>query len=258
MSAGKISWRFLSTGLSDGAYNMALDQALVHSVESGLSLPVIRFFGWSPPAVSLGYNQKIKDLDIEACQRAGFDIVRRPTGGRAVMHQDEFTYSVIAREDDSVIGGTIMETYGRIAQGLLAGLKILGVAAEMVRSSAPDIPAKASALCFAAAGRYEITAGGKKLVGSAQRRMNGVILQQGSLLLTCGQKHKFFNRDPMEIQAGTLREILGREPAFDEVAAGMKQGFMKSWNIELAPGTLTEDEKNNALRLREGLIFAEK
>ncbi|MBU1357096.1 MAG: lipoate--protein ligase family protein [Candidatus Edwardsbacteria bacterium] len=257
MSTEKTSWRFLNTGLGDGAYNMALDQALVESVGSGASLPVIRFFGWNPPAVSLGYNQKIKDLDIEACRKAGFDIVRRPTGGRAVIHQDEFTYSVIARENDPVIGGTIMETYGRIAQGLLAGLKILGVAAEMVRSSAPDIPATASALCFAAAGRYEITAGGKKLIGSAQRRMNGVILQQGSLLMTCGQEHKFFSRDPMENRAGTLREILGREPAFDEVAAGMEQGFMKSWNIELAPDSLTQDEENTAGRLKPGLIFVE-
>jgi len=256
MNMERLRWRFLNTGLNDGAYNMALDQALVESVGSGASLPVIRFFGWNPPAVSLGYNQKTKDLDIEACQRAGFDIVRRPTGGRAVIHQDEFTYSVIARENDPVIGGTIMETYGRIAQGLLAGLKILGVNAEMVRSSAPDIPAAPSALCFAAAGRYEITAGGKKLIGSAQRRMNGVILQQGSLLLTCGQQHEFFSRDPRENRAGTLREVLGREPAFDEVAAGMEQGFGKSWNIELAPGFPTQDEEKAAGRLKQGLIFA--
>jgi lipoate-protein ligase A len=257
MSEVRQRWRLLNTGLNDGAYNMALDQALVHSVQSGASLPVIRFFGWSPPAVSLGYNQKIKDLDIEACHRAGFDIVRRPTGGRAVMHQDEFTYSVIAPEDDPVIGGTIMETYGRIAQGLLAGLKILGVDAEMVRSEVPDVSAAASALCFAAAGRYEITAGGKKLIGSAQRRMNGVILQQGSLLMNCGQEHRFFSRDPREIRAGTLRDILGREPAFDEVAAGMEDGFRGSWGIELAPGSLTQDEEKAAGRLRTGLTYAE-
>lgn len=246
----------LNTGLGDGAYNMALDQALVLSVGSGASLPIIRFFGWDPPAVSLGYNQKIMDLDAEACRRAGFDIVRRPTGGRAVIHQDEFTYSVIAPEDDPVIGGTIMEAYARIAQGLLAGLKILGVDAEMVRSEAPDVPAAASALCFAAAGRYEITAGGKKLVGSAQRRMNGVILQQGSLLMNCGQEHKFFSRDPREVRAGTLREILGRAPAFDEVATAMEHGFRRSWGIELAPGELTRDEENTAGGSRKGSIYA--
>ncbi|MDQ7798451.1 MAG: lipoate--protein ligase family protein [Candidatus Edwardsbacteria bacterium] len=257
MSTERHRWRLLNTGLNDGAYNMALDQALVHSVGSGASLPVIRFFGWSPPAVSLGYNQKIKDLDIEACHRAGFDIVRRPTGGRAVMHQDEFTYSVIAREDDPVIGGTIMETYGRIAQGLLAGLKILGVDAEMVRSEVPDVSAAASALCFAAAGRYEITAGGKKLIGSAQRRMNGVILQQGSLLMNCGQEHKFFSCDPREVRAGTLRDILGRAPAFDEVATGMEDGFRGSWDLELAPGSPTPDEEKAAGRFRTGLIYAQ-
>lgn len=257
MSEVRQSWRLLNTGLGEGAFNMALDQALVQSVGSGASLPLIRFFGWSPPAVSLGYNQKTKDLDIEACRRAGFDIVRRPTGGRAVIHQDEFTYSVIAREDDPVIGGSIMETYARIAQGLLAGLKILGVDAEMVRSSAPDIPASASALCFAAAGRYEITARGKKLIGSAQRRMNGVILQQGSLLMTCGQKHEFFSRDSGGNRAGTLREILGREPEFDEVATGMAQGFGRSWDIELAPDSLTQDEEKAAGILKPGLIFAE-
>ncbi len=110
---------------------------MVKSVAEGISPPVIRFFGWNPPAVSLGYNQKKADLDIDACRRAGFDVVRRPTGGRAVLHQDEFTYSVIAPESDRLIGGTILETYQSIAAGLLSGLKKLGVAAEMVKSSPP-------------------------------------------------------------------------------------------------------------------------
>ncbi len=257
MNTERQHWRLLNTGLSDGAYNMALDQALVQSVGSGLSLPVIRFFGWAPPAVSLGYNQKVADLDVAACRRAGFDIVRRPTGGRAVIHQDEFTYSVIAREDDPVIGGPVLETYRRIAQGLLAGLRILGVNAEIVRASAPGIPATASALCFAASGRYEIICEGKKLVGSAQRRINGVILQQGSLLLSCGQKQDFFRRGRGEVPAGTIREILGREPDFGQVASGMVQGFVEAWNIDLAPGPVTGDEKNNALKLAGGVKLPE-
>jgi len=244
-------WNLINTGLSDGAYNMALDQALVLSVQAGRSLPLIRFFGWNPPAVSLGYNQKIGDLDVSACRNAGFDIVRRPTGGRAVIHRDEFTYSVVAPENDPTIGGSILETYHRIAEGLLEGLRVLGVGAEIVKSSASDNASKGSALCFAAAGRYEISSGGKKLIGSAQRRIEGVILQQGSLLLSCGQNEKFFAEKHQEIQAGTLGELLGRVPDFEEVADGMKLGFARAWGIELEDRSATLDEKNTARDLKK-------
>ena len=94
MTGGKNTWRILNTGLRGGAANMALDQALAESVAAGRSLRLVRFYGWNPPAVSLGYHQPASDLDLPACLRAGFEVVRRPTGGRAVLHRDEFTYSV--------------------------------------------------------------------------------------------------------------------------------------------------------------------
>jgi lipoate-protein ligase A len=241
------NWRFLNTGLRDGSYNMALDRVLANSVRQGKSLPVVRFFGWNPPAVSLGYNQKLSDLNFEECRRAGFDVVRRPTGGRAVIHQDEFTYSVIAPENDPMVGGSIMHTYGRIAEALLMGLKELGVNAEMVRSTAPDVSGRGSALCFAAAGRYEITFKGKKLIGSAQRRMDGMILQQGSLLLACGQKQDFFADSSARNQAGTLREILDREITYDEAAASMQKGFKEAWGIDLLMDRINKEEDKEAL-----------
>lgn len=242
-------WRLLNTGLRDGLYNMALDQALVNSVAEEMSPPVVRFFGWNPPAVSLGYNQKTDDLDIEACKRAGFDVVRRPTGGRAVLHKDEFTYSVIAPESDRLIGGTILETYQSIASGLLAGLKKLGVPAEMVKSSTPDAATKGSPLCFAAAGRYEISVSGKKLIGSAQRRINGVILQQGSLLLSCDQKEDIFKTPASQVQAGTLKEILGRQLDYHQVSAAMKDGFSESWKVAFEDSRVSQDEEMSVTKL---------
>ena len=230
---------------------MALDQELVKSVAEGISPPVIRFFGWNPPAVSLGYNQKKADLDIDACRRAGFDVVRRPTGGRAVLHQDEFTYSVIAPESDRLIGGTILETYQSIAAGLLAGLKKLGVPAEMVKSSPPAAATQGSPLCFAAAGRYEISASGKKLIGSAQRRINGVILQQGSLLLSCDQREDFFKTPGPQVQAGTLKEILGCQLDYHQVSAAMKTGFSQSWKIIFEDSHVSQDEERGVTKLMQ-------
>lgn len=251
-------WRFLNTGLRDGAFNMALDRALVESVASGASKPVIRFFGWNPPAVSLGYNQRSDGLDLQKFKDAGFDIVRRPTGGRAVIHQDEFTYSVIALENDALIGGAVLETYRIIANGLLAGLEKLGVKADIAKSTAPQAKGRASALCFAAAGRYEITVGNKKLVGSAQRRLNGVILQQGSLLLSCRQGTGSWGGNETEIPAGTLNDILGREVSFDEVSSAMEGGFREAWGVDFIDEDITAEEMNLALRLKSDSCFYEK
>lgn len=250
MIGGKNIWRILNTGLRDGAANMALDQALAESVAAGRSLRLVRFYGWSPPAVSLGYHQPASDLDLPACLRAGFEVVRRPTGGRAVLHRDEFTYSVIAPESDPLAQGGVLESYRRIAAGLLAGLERLGVRAGMSRSALPQGSAHGAALCFAAAGRYEITAGGRKLIGSAQRRMDGVMIQQGSLLLSCDQNLPLLpGGKSFPAETATLQGLLGREVGLAEVAQAMEQGMSGAWaaKFELRPPTAEEEERSREL-----------
>ncbi|MBI4531080.1 MAG: octanoyltransferase, partial [Candidatus Latescibacteria bacterium] len=134
-------WRFLNTGFHDAFFNMACDEILLHRVCQGVSGPVFRVYGWSPPAISLGYAQRIdREVDVERCRAAGIDIVRRVTGGRAVLHWDELTYSVVCRVDDPLVGGSIMETYSTISRCLLAGLRLFGVRdAVLEQSEGPTI-----------------------------------------------------------------------------------------------------------------------
>ena len=238
-----MNWRFLNTGRSDGAYNMALDLALAESVRNKSSGPVLRFYDWEQPTISLGYNQDAGQLDLEACRRAGVKVVRRPTGGRAVFHFNEFTYSVIAPQENPLLGGPVLNTYRTIAQALVAGLSQLGIESELQRSQSAGASVKDSPLCFAAAGRYEITASGKKILGSAQRRIQGVILQQGSLLLAQDQNLAPFYRQGAEANATTAEELLGRKVSFEQAAGCMLQGFESAWEAEFVQDVITPAEQ---------------
>jgi len=239
-------WRFINTGRADGAYNMALDLALAESVRNKTSGPVLRFYDWEQPTISLGYNQDAEQLDLEACRQAGVKVVRRPTGGRAVFHYNEFTYSVIALQDDPLLGGPVLNTYRTIAQALVMGLKQLGIESELQRSQSAGASVKDSPLCFAAAGRYEITASGKKILGSAQRRIQGVILQQGSLLLAQDQNLAPFYRQGAEANATTAEELLGRKISFEQAAGCMMQGFKLAWATEFFQDPVTSSEQGEA------------
>lgn len=185
-------WRLVITPPKRGAWNMACDEAFGDAVRSGTSIPVVRFFAWNPPTISFGYGQHIaREVDLELVRGEGIGLVRRVTGGRAVLHADEITYSVICREDDPVAAGGIIPTYGRISAGLAQGLRKLNVNAEIARSPDPAVSHQldqATLPCFGSTSRAEIVVDGRKIVGSAQHRMRGLVLQHGSILL--GPKHR--------------------------------------------------------------------
>ena len=167
-----------------GPANMALDQAIAESCAAGDSPSTIRFYRWNPPAVSLGRHQPVTDVDLSAIDLLGYEVVRRPTGGRAILHIDELTYSVAAAADEPRVRGGVMDAYLRLSNALLSGLQRLGLgavdkAAGDVRTG-PDV----SAACFEVPSAYEITSNGRKLMGSAQSRRAGYVLQHGSLPLT--------------------------------------------------------------------------
>ena len=174
---------------------MAVDAALLEAVVAGESPPVFRVYGWSSPAVSLGYNQDAaQELDADRCVEAGVEVVRRLTGGRAVLHWEELTYSLVCGRDDPLVGGSTQETYRTIGLCLVAGLRLCGLEPELERSVPSRLrrdPAAAGrgegrhAPCFASAARWEIKCRGRKLVGSAQRRMGDGILQHGSIPAIC-------------------------------------------------------------------------
>ena len=123
-------WRLLNTGALSGALNMAIDQALLKLHVLGLSPPTLRFYQWQPPAISIGYFQQPQTINLSLCSSLGIDVVRRPTGGRAVLHQNELTYSLIAGTKEG-IPSSLPKAYGLICEGLLAGFRLIGIEAQM-------------------------------------------------------------------------------------------------------------------------------
>ena len=175
-------WRLIMSGLADGPSNMAVDEAITEAVAAGENPPSLRFYGWQPACLSLGYRQPWTVVDTERCVAAGWDVVRRPTGGRAILHVDELTYSVIAPAGDPRVKGGILESYRRLSEALADGLIMLGLAsAEAPPDPGTTLPA--GLVCFDGPSNYEISHKGRKLVGSAQVRKKNVVLQHGTLPL---------------------------------------------------------------------------
>ena len=241
------AWRLLITEPCDGATNMAIDEALWRGRHAGTSPPTVRFFAWDPPTVSVGYGQPLdRHVDVAACRRLGVGLVRRPTGGSAIYHdgpEHELTYCVTATAADLGIGGDLLETYRWVARALVRGLNTLGAGAEMIptgRGLGPD-----PAFCFARTGAFEIEVGGRKLVGSAQRRLGTSFLQHGAVLLGVdgARLRELFptTRDPLATLT-TLEAATGRRPSFDAVARALADAFAAEHGLTLSPGGLSADE----------------
>lgn len=178
------TWRRIVSGPLTGAANMALDEALFRSVQAGISPPVLRLYRWQPATVTLGYGQRgDRQVNLSACRSMGIDVVRRLTGGRAVLHADEVTYSVIASEQDASFTSSILDNYRRIAHALQHCLTQLGLPVEMVsgRHDYQGTSAAEKNACFTAPSYFELSCHGRKICGSAQKREGGCFLQHGSL-----------------------------------------------------------------------------
>ncbi|HMH51936.1 MAG TPA: biotin/lipoate A/B protein ligase family protein [Candidatus Acidoferrum sp.] len=247
-------WRLLQTEATDGATNMAIDEALWRSRQGGAGPATVRFFAWDPPTVSLGYGQALDaHVDVAACRRLGVGLVRRPTGGSAIYHdgpERELTYTVVATNDDLGVTTDLLEAYRWIARALARGLQALGAPVEII--GLPRAKGQTPAFCFARTGRYEIEIDGKKLVGSAQRRRGRCFLQHGSVLLGADEPRlrALFptTADPLA-SLTTLEIALGRRPRFDEVADALTTAFETEHALVLRPGGLSEDEGTQVERL---------
>jgi lipoate-protein ligase A len=247
-------WRLIvDAEARTGAENMALDEAIMDAVADGDSPPTLRFYQWTPPCLSLGKRQMLDGVDLAPCRADGVDVVRRATGGWAILHTDELTYSVALRPDDPRVSGAILDTYRTLSHGLIAGLRLLGAEAGMN----PVIPGGAqniSAACFEVPSAYEITVGGRKLIGSAQTRPAGKVLQHGSLplhgdiarvaryLTFAGEQERRALETHLRERATTLSDTLGRPVAFAEAAEAMTRGFARALNLALALGGESERE----------------
>lgn len=242
---------------ADGSLNMAIDEALLIAAGSG-SPPALRLFSWSRPTLSLGAHQPSTDADLAACRRLGVDLVRRPTGGAAVLHAAELTYSVTGRLGEEVFPSSVTGLYERISEALLAGLANLGV--RGIASGADGVPRPRIADCFAVPSRREILVDGRKLVGSAQVRRGRAFLQHGSILIDWNASRLAQvlpsggdDREPAPGSAAppiTLREILGRPIDREELASAVVRGFSETFHEHFVPGPLLPTEEENAARLR--------
>lgn len=260
------AWRLIVDGEADGATNMAVDEAILSAVVEGASPPTLRLYAWSPPCLSLGRNQPLADADLAACCAGGVDVVRRPSGGRAILHTDELTYSAALRQDDPRAEGGIVQSYRRLSEGLLVGLQDLSVAAVQAvgRRAATQGP---TAVCFEAPSDYEITVQGRKLVGSAQWRGRGGVLQHGTLplhgdlarildYLALSGAEREQQRPCIHERAATLEEALGHLLPFAQVAQALADGLAQALNLTLAPGELSERERALAAQLRRSRYAA--
>jgi lipoyl(octanoyl) transferase len=255
----KEIWRFIDTGNRSPSFNMALDEALLDWHSEGKIPPVIRFYGWDPATLSIGYFQNVeKEIDLDAVKAHNLGFVRRPTGGRGVLHEHELTYSVIVSEEHPEMPSTVTEAYRVISEGVLRGFQRLGLDAYFaVPKTAEEreaLKSPRSAVCFDAPSWYELVVEGRKVAGSAQTRQKGVILQHGAILLDIDEDKlfslfKYSNervkermKHAFKSKAVAINEISPRKITIDEAKEAFYQGFSEGLNIELEPYQLNEEE----------------
>ncbi len=209
-----LKWRFIDSGLCAAAYNMALDEAIAAAVRNGDSPPTLRLYGWRQPSVSLGAFQKIIDIDTSYCAAHDLHVVRRPTGGRGILHGDELTYSFSARNEGLFSQG-LLDAYRKISTAFSLGLQRLGLSVKMKTRRERGNILERSPLCFQSTSYGELTVNGKKLIGSAQKRWADSFLQQGSI--------------PYTIDHTALAEV------FPSLRQHIQQGFIMACLNDLVP-----------------------
>ena len=248
-------WRLIYDQPMAGVLNMAVDEAIL---KAGNPVPTLRLYRWSPPCLSIGYGQGAGDVDFERAAAHGWDVVRRPTGGKAILHIDDLTYSVILPESHPIAVGGIIESYRRISTALMAGLEALGAVtgAERKAEGAPD----AAAVCFEVPSHYEVTCDGRKLIGSAQMRRRGWVLQHGSLPLV-GDLARICDglvypdalgreqaRAQVRARAITLSEALRRDQVSWAIAArAITLGFARAFDVDFGGGPVALSEAEMAM-----------
>ncbi len=257
-------WRLLITPPAHGAWNMAVDEAILEDVGRGDSLPTLRLYAWEPACLSLGYAQPISDVDIPRLQERGWEMVRRLTGGRAVLHTNEITYSVIAPLNEPRVAGTVLESYSRMAAALVEALRLLSLPVEL-QERAGTGGTTPNPVCFEVPSTSEITVGGKKLVGSAQARRKEGILQHGSLPLTGDltrilqvlvyhdEEARTHAASHLLERATTVETALGYVVSWNEAAQAFIVAFRSVLALDLQPGELSPQEK-----ARTGQLVAHK
>jgi lipoate-protein ligase A len=247
------TWRLIDSGPCSASHNMAIDEAIATLVRKDCLPPALRLYGWDRPSVSLGCFQRASDIDVGYCEAEDIPVVRRPTGGRAILHDDELTYSFSAGTDRGPFSKGLLDSYKKISAALHLALKKVGVSAESKSQREKGRVLAGSPLCFQSSSYGEILICNKKVVGSAQKRWDDGLLQQGSI--------------PYSYDGERVRRIFGegRYTALRECAVGLKEvlphlddakfreiisaSFEEAFGISLVPAHPSQEESALALEL---------
>ena len=247
-------WRLLITPPSIGAWNMAVDEAILEGIAITQEKPCLRLYAWEPPCLSIGYAQKVADIDRARISSLGWDWVRRPTGGRAILHTDELTYSIIAPTKNPRLLGGVVESYQRLSSALLAALHSLNIPALSLLNKSSTNHHEIGAVCFEVPSNYEITVSGMKLVGSAQARRKNVVLQHGTFPLwgdlariTQGLAYpdegsRTASQERLLLHATTAERILMKKVSWQEAADAFILGFQTELNLDFLHVSLSAME----------------
>ena len=231
--------RFIDTGFNDAFTNMAIDEALLNS-----KIPVLRVYSWKPEAISIGYNQDLQEINLDYCKNNGIDIVRRITGGKAVFHDKEITYSFILPENTNLLPFEVNESYKIIAKALLIALKKININAEIKK-----VPERIETpVCFNSSNWYELLVNDKKISGSAQRRMSGKILQHGSMLIDFdyNKNNSLFNTtnsfDNLKQRITSIKNETNKIITANKIKEAIKQGCKENFSFEMINDSVTDEE----------------
>lgn len=240
----KETWSYIESGPCSPAYNMAMDEAIMNWQRRTGMPPVLRFYSWAPAGISVGFFQKLNgSIDLEAAAKLGIPLVRRQTGGKAVLHDHELTYSVVIPEQHPSMPKSVKEAYLVISRGLLEGYRNLGIQAELAAETKRQ--KQSSAVCFEEPSWHELTVAGKKAAGSAQTRKQGIILQHGSIPLSLDEANLFElfvypnsavkerARTAFRSRAVAINDLMEEPSDFNKVQAAFKSGFETGLNIRL-------------------------
>lgn len=245
--------RFIDTGFNGAFTNMAIDEALAVLCRE----PILRIYQWKPAAISVGYNQNMtEEISMEYCKKSNIDIVRRISGGKAVFHDDELTYSFILPENTNILPQDVVESYKIIANALVISLKKIGINAS-IKETNEKIK---TPICFNSSSWYELAANSKKISGSAQRRLEGKILQHGSILigfdydknsLLFNSHNDFDNIENLKKRITSVKNELKKEIDIKKLKEALRYGFERNFNFKSVNDALSNQEILLAKKLLE-------
>ncbi|NOY64709.1 MAG: lipoate--protein ligase family protein [Nitrospirae bacterium] len=246
-------WRLIDSGTCDAYMNMAIDEAIAISVRQELAPPTLRFYQWQGPSVTLGCYQRSEEVDLLYCEKSNIPVVRRPTGGRAILHGEDLTYSFSSKNTPPYFSEGLLKTYNHISAAFLEALKNLGFHAVMKTRKEKGRVLTGSSICFQSVSFGEITIENKKIIGSAQKRWPDGFLQQGSILLRLNTDEmlRVFRDSRAEEIASSMTGLYHYQPSLDteRLKENIQNAFEETFGVELKVSSLTEEEYSLAIKL---------